>query len=199
VLLAGGAVAVLAARTLQYQGVWQDELRLWGHAASVHPDAYYAWMKLGEVRRDRGAFDGSIRAYQHVTALDPRRKLGHVALFQSVALRDEHLRALPASAAESYARAYYAALDNPDHLRELATDLLARGYLRAAELPLGRALELQPFPDSALEHAAEVQFAAERPTLALLYLRHMRQPTRKPELLAAAAQARAALVTAPLL
>src|SRR6185295_1605600 len=35
--LASAAVIALALRTVQYQGVWQSETRLWGHAARTQP------------------------------------------------------------------------------------------------------------------------------------------------------------------
>ncbi|HTU62550.1 MAG TPA: hypothetical protein VMF89_29015, partial [Polyangiales bacterium] len=44
------ALIFLCLRTVQYAGVWQSELRLWGHAVRAQPDADYAYLKLGEVR-----------------------------------------------------------------------------------------------------------------------------------------------------
>lgn len=192
-------VIALALRTAQYEGEWQSELRLWGHAVRAQPDAYYAFMKLGEVRRDRGAFDGAIRAYQQALQLEPLRKLGHAALFQAVALRDERVRKLLPSRAERYTREYYERLGDPEALRALGARLLEAGYLRAPELPAERALALQPFPDQALEHAAAAQFAQGRPGLALLYLRHMREPSRRPDLLRMAEHAREQMRAAPML
>jgi protein O-mannosyl-transferase len=183
-------VIALCLRCVQYQGEWRSEQRLWGHAASVQPDAFYAWMKLGEVRRDRGDLYGAIRAYRTLVRLDPRSKAGHTALLQAVALRDERLRSLRPSRARELAQQYYASLEDGDALRTLAAGMLSAGYVRAAELPLWRSLDLAPFPDAALEHAASVQFAEGRPGLALCYLRAMRAPTRKAELLSRAAEAR---------
>lgn len=189
----------LALRSVQYEGEWRSELRLWGHAVRVQPDAYYAWMKLGEVRRRAGELPGAIRAYQQLLRIDPLRKIGHAALFQAAALRDEKLRKIAPSRAELYAKDYYEALLDPEALRALAGRLLERGYVRTAELPAGSALLLQPFPDNALEHAAAAQFAQGRPGLGLLYLRHMRQPTRRSELLVLAQRAQEQLRGAPIL
>jgi tetratricopeptide (TPR) repeat protein len=198
--LGASAVIALALRTVQYEGEWQSELRLWGHAVTAQPDAYYAFMKLGEVRRDRGELDGAIRAYQHALQLEPLRKLGHAALFQAVALRDERGRKLVPSRAELYAHEYYQRLSDAEGLRALGARLLEAGYARAPELPAERALNLQqPFPDEVLEHAAAAQFAQGRPGLALLYLRHMRQPSRRPDLLRLSEQARDQMRNSPVL
>lgn len=185
-LLAGLAVCMvvaLGARTLQYSARWSNETRLWGHAASTQPDAFYAWLKLGEVRRDAGELPGAARALRAAIALDPGRKLGHAVLFEVVALHDEKWRKLAApSHARAYAEAYYAGLDDAEALRVLSGKLLVNGYLRTLELPMGRALTLQPFPDDALERAARTHLSAGRPTVALFYLRQMQQPSAAPEL-----------------
>jgi hypothetical protein len=186
-------VMALGLRCAQYQGVWQSEARLWGHAASVQPDAFYAWMKLGEVRRERADLYGSIRAYRSLVRLDPRSKLAHAALLQAVAMRDERLRGLRPSRAKELAQEYFVALDDGAALRALASDMLSAGYARTAELPLWRSLDLAPVADAVLEHAAQVQLAEGRNGIALCYLRAMRVQTKKPELLAAADAARKAL------
>ena len=175
-------VCALALRCVQYQGVWQSEPRLWGHAASTQPDAYYAWLKLGEVRRETGDLEGSIAAYRQLVALDPGRKAGYAALFLAAALRDERRRGIEPSQAEAHAARLYRVLDNADSLRDLAAQLLAAGYLRALEVPLARSLVLQPLDDRVLEHAAEKQFQAGRPSIALLYAHRMLAPTKRPDL-----------------
>jgi tetratricopeptide (TPR) repeat protein len=196
-----GALAVLALglRTAQYEGVWQSETRLWGHAASTQPNAYYAWTKLGEVRRKNGDLYGAIRAYQQLIRIDPLRKLGYAALFQAVALRDEALHGLAPSRAESYSQALYAALDDVEDLRTLAARLLRTGYVRAFEVPMGRLLALAPLPDDALEHAALAQFEQQRPLVCLFYLERMQKPTRKPLMQALAQSARELRGHAPVL
>ena len=140
--LATAAVIALALRTVQYQGMWQSEVGLWGHAARTQPSAYYASTKLGEVRRKQGDLYGAILAYEQLVRLDPMRKLGYAGLFQAVALRDEKLHAITPSHAEDYAKAFYAVLDDPDDLRVLAGRLLKAGYVRAFELPMSRVLQL---------------------------------------------------------
>jgi hypothetical protein len=181
---------VLSLATARYQGEWQDELRLWGHAVSVQPRAYYALMKLGELRRERGALGGAELAYTRAVALDPNRKLAHAAVLQVRALRDERWRGLP-SLAEAYAKAYFEQLDDAMALRRLAAQMLATGHVRTLELPLARSLVLAPLSDAALEQAASSQIAAGRPQIARIYVAHMKKPPQKPELKALAARVRA--------
>lgn len=197
--IALGAVLVmdLAARTAQYQSVWQSESRLWEHAAHTQPDAFYAFMQLGGVRRRAGDHYGSIRAYQELLRVDPSRNVAHAGLLQAVALRDEALRGLSPSRAESYAKTYYNALEDPDALRTLAQDLLRNGYLRAFELPLARALSLRPVPDATLEHAAALHFAQSRPSVGLFYLEQMKSETIDLQLRSMAERTRAQMANAP--
>jgi hypothetical protein len=175
-LLAFSLVCALAMRTWQYEGAWADEARLWGHAASTQPAAEYAWLKLGEVRRDAGDLEGAIRAYRGAIHAAPARKLSHAALFEAVALRDERYAQLRPSLARTLAHEYYRQLDHLDGLRQLADGLIARGYLRSAELPLQLTLLLEPLPDRVLQHAASVALRANRPNIAALYARTMREP-----------------------
>lgn len=177
-------VAALALRTVQYQGAWSSSLRLWGHAASTQPDAEYAWLKLGEVRRDAGQLEGAIHAYQRMIAVAPTRKLAWAALFEAVALRDERIFGMHPSHARTLAQRYYELLDHAPELRDFAGLLLAGRYLRALELPMSQALLLSAMPDNLLERAARTQLRDGRPSLARLYLRHMREPSLAPELAA---------------
>jgi hypothetical protein len=190
--------SALALRAVQYQGEWRSETRLWGHAAATQPDAYYAFVKLGEVRLKNGDLYGAVRAYAELLRIDPRRKLGHAALLRAVALRDERIRGLAGSRADAYAADYYAQLDDPEALRALAGRMLQSGHLRALELPMRRALELQPVSDGALERAAATHFASGRSSVGLFYLQRMQRPTQRPELQALAARARARQAGSPL-
>ncbi len=141
-VLLGMAVLVLAVRTIQYQGEWSSETRLWGHAAHTQPDADYAWLKLGETRRDAGDLEGAISAYRSLVRLRPTLRLAHAALFEAVARRDERIHGLAPSRARSLAQRYYEGADHADAMRQLARELLANGYLRTVELTLDRALAL---------------------------------------------------------
>jgi hypothetical protein len=159
-------VAALGARTLQYAGVWESELRLWGHAASTQPDADYAWLKLGEVRRDAGELEGAIAAFQTAIQVAPLRKLAHAALFEVVARRDERIAGAKSSNARALAQQYYEQLSSQQGLQELAAYLLRSGYTRAVELPLQVILGRERLPDDALQKIAKAQLREGRPSLA---------------------------------
>lgn len=174
-LMASALVLWLGLRTIQYSGEWQSELRLWGHAASTQPDADYAWLKLGEVRREAGELEGAIAAYQGAIHAAPLRKLAHAALFDAVARRDERLHGIAPSRARELAQLYYEQLDSSTALRELASHLLATGYLRALELPMQIVLSREPVPDDALERIAQAQLRDGRPSLARFYVAAMRR------------------------
>jgi len=195
--LAAAWVAALGLRSAQYEGAWRDELALWGHATSTQPDAYYAWMKLCEVRRKADALHGAVVACKKLVELEPGRRNGHTALLLTTALRDERIRHLSPSRAERYAATFHRALDDAHALRLLAGEMLQAGYLRTLELPMARALALEPAEDAALEHAAATHFAAGRPSVGLFYLGRMKKPTGRPELLAAQAAAAHAQANAP--
>ncbi len=177
-----GVVLLLAARTVQYQGAWASEVRLWGHAASTQPDAEYAWIKLGETRRDAGDLEGAIAADRHLVRLVPGRKLAYAALLEVTALRDERYLGYGPSRARAFAQQLYAKLSDPTALRELAAALLAANYLRSVELPLAISLASQPLGDPALEHLALGQLERGHPSVARFYAAQMRSPTQEPAL-----------------
>ncbi|HKU38060.1 MAG TPA: tetratricopeptide repeat protein [Polyangiales bacterium] len=180
--LVGALVAVLALRTVQYAGVWSDEERLWGHAASTQPDAEYAWLKLGEVRRERGELEAAIAAYQVAVSVAPLRKLGRAALFEVVALRDEREQHIAPTQARALAQRFYEQMESHTGLTELAAYLLQRGYTRAIELPLQIVLAREPLPDDALQKIALAQLSAGRASLARFYAASMKKPTEHPQL-----------------
>lgn len=164
------------ARTVQYAGEWQSEPRLWGHAVSTQPDAEYARLKLGEVRREAGDFEGAIRAYRNAIALVPQRKLAYAGLFEVVARRDERQRHLSPSRARSFAQSFYEFLERPTALRDLAGQLHAFGYGRALELPLWAVQQQDPLPDSVLSQAALSALRGGDRSLAHFYVDMLQKP-----------------------
>ena len=187
-IVASLAVAVLGIRTAQYASMWQSDLRLWEHAASTQPDADYAWLKLGEVRREQGELEGAISAFQTAVHVAPLRKLAHAALFESVALRDERIAKRTPSQARQLAQRYYEHMDSVQGLHELAGFLLQNGYARAIELPLQIIIARESLPDNALEKIARAQLREGRTSLARFYVASMHEPTKDPELAALLAQ-----------
>jgi len=171
--LASVLVALLAARTVDYQGRWADDETLWTHATETYPDAYYAWMKLGELRRGRGQWEAAIEAYDGGIAAHPNIRLGHANRLSALAMRDEEEHSLDARALEIAGR-YLRSADDPMALRRLAGDMVERGYRDAALVPLGRALDLRPMGSARLRRAAEIQRAQGNDWLADFYDRRAR-------------------------
>lgn len=175
-------VVALGARTVDYLAAWSSDAALWRHAVTAQPRASYAWLKLGEIRRDTGNLDGAIEAYAHASELEPRQRLPAVALFQAYVLRDERRHGItPSHATELYGR-YGVALDDAVALRQLGGDMVALGYHEALFLPLARSLDLEPVSDDRLENAALVQLRDHRPWLARFYLSRMSRRPVTPQL-----------------
>ena len=191
-------VCALGLRTFQYEGEWQSEIRLWGHAAKIEPDAYYAQLKLGEIRRRAGDLYGAIRAYKALVRIEPLRKTGYAALFEGVALRDEAIHHIAPSRAETLAQEFFNALEDTDELRLLAQRLLGAGYLRTFELPMARSLALRPVPDPALAQAAVAYFEQGLPTVGLFYAQRLEHPDGNPGLAVLAEQTRKKMADSPL-
>lgn len=179
--LSGWSIAVAACvialglRTFQYQGAWQSELALWQHAAATQPRAYYAWMKLGEVRRDAGDMEGSARAYQTMVSLNPEVELGHAALFHSRVLLDEKRNHLPATSPMRLAREFRNGMRDAAAMHRLGQQLVAAGYDEAAAMALDYALTLRPFPASALAANAARFEQLGRLRIAAVLRRHEKQ------------------------
>ncbi len=189
----------LAVRTMQYEQVWSSDARLWAHATSTHRHAYYAWIKLGEVRRDEGRYDGAIEAYSRAIELRPRQRLAHGALLMTLALRDERDLALPPpSRAMELAETYLRDVDDADALSRDAGDAALDGYRWAALFFLSRQLDLQPATDERLEHAADVQLRAGHEWLARFYVGRMHRPPLMPRMRRFWAEERARLGLPPL-
>lgn len=178
------ALIGLGVRTVQYAGVWQSELRLWGHAVCAQPDADYAYLKLGEVRREAADYEGAIRAYHGAILLSPKRTLAHASLFEVVARRDERIFKLEPSRARGLAEQYYKRLSNREQLQAFPAQLWSMGYVRSVELPIQALLLMEGVPDGVALQSAQSAFKARRKSLARFYL-HMLQERPKDEVLAA--------------
>jgi protein O-mannosyl-transferase len=176
-----GAVVLLClgVRTLQYASVWQSELRLWGHAVRTQPDSDYAYLKLGEVRREAGDFEGAIAAYRGAIGVAPLRTLAHAGLFEVVARRDERQRGMLPSRARQLAQQYYQRLSNIEALRAFPAELWSMGYVRAVELPIQALLILEDVPEGIVLQSAQSALKAERRSLAKFYLHALKEPPER--------------------
>ena len=176
-MLGGAAVLALAARTVQYEGAWRDDTALWENAVGAQPRAFYAWIKLGEIRRDAADLEGALRAYRRAIEINPRLRLGYTAFFSVLLLRDvarHHAEPVPMA---STTQRFMVHMDDPVPLRELAGDLEQAGYRQAVLFVLDRALAIAPIADERLEAAAVVQQRRGALWLARFYLSEM---TREP-------------------
>ena len=176
--IAGAALVVAAygAATVVQLGHWRSDAALWRQATHAQPDAFYAWMKLGEVRRGDGDFDGALRAYDRAIALEPRLALGLAAHFQTQVLRDEREHSLEPSHAEAITQRFLAAQGDPVALRRLSGDMVQEGYRQSIFVPLGRALDLAPIPEMRLAAAAQSQLEQGNTWLAAFYVERMSDP-----------------------
>jgi hypothetical protein len=169
------ALIFLGLRTVQYAGVWENELRLWGHAVRAQPAADYAYLKLGEVRREAGDFEGAIAAYHGAIRLAPQRTLAHAGLFEVVARRDERIFKLAPSRARQLAEQYYQTLTKAEQLQAFPAQLWSLGYVRSVELPIQALLLIQAIPEGIVLQSAQSALKADRMSLARFYLHALKE------------------------
>lgn len=178
--LVTGAVAIvpLGIRTNEYVRVWSSDRTLWHHAVTAQPEAYFAWIKLGEARRDEGAYDASLAAYAEAIAIQPQTRLGHAAFVYVLGLRDEEREHLDGeSHALGFSTRYLGVADDAPGLRDLAAEMLDDGYHDATTYVLGRSFDLEPVDDDRIERAVAFHLRGGREWLARFYMSRM---TRRP-------------------
>lgn len=156
---------------------WRDQNHLWGVATRRHPRAYYAWLKLGETRRERGDLEAALRAYAEAIEIAPEIRLAHGAFVYTLALRDEADQGIAPSQALTLSQRYLLHADDADALRTLSSEMVDAGYRDAATYALGRSLDLDPVADERIEHAISFHLAQRNIWLARFYLSRM---TRRP-------------------
>ena len=176
------ALFFLGLRSVQYAGVWENELRLWGHAVRAQPDADYAYLKLGEVRREAGDLEGAIKAYHGAIQLAPQRTLAHAGLFEVVARRDEKIFRLAPSRARELAQQYYHRLSHPEQLQAFPAELWALGYVRSVELPIQALILIDAIPQGIVLQSAQSALKAGRESLARFYLHALEERPTAPGL-----------------
>ncbi len=169
-----GVVIVLAGLSFQYTGVWQSDLQLWTHATEQEPEAFYAWLKLGEAERELGHMDASLAAYETALHTEPQLQLASTAYFHALLRFDEERYGLPPRA-EEHARAFQLGSRDVDGLRELGHTLLTQGYRRSVIAPLELSLQLASVDSDRLERAARVQLEQGHLWLTRFYLSKMRR------------------------
>lgn len=179
-LAAAVLVLPLGARSVQYAEVWSSDLRLWEHAAWVEPRSFYAWLKLGEVRRDARQYGPALDAYAEAIEIAPDLRVGHAAFVYTLALRDEQRRELHPSNALAFSERFLRAMDDAPALRDLASEMSEQGYRDSMTYVLARSLDLEPVRDDQLEHAIAVQLRDGNLWLARFYLSRMQSRPLSP-------------------
>jgi tetratricopeptide (TPR) repeat protein len=181
-LAAIGAVVVLplVARSVQYAEVWSSDARLWGHAVWVEPRSYYAWIKLGEVRRDARQYGPALDAYAEAIEIAPDLRVGHAAFLYTLGLRDEQRHDIVPSNALRYSERFLRAMDDAATLRDIASEMADEGYRDATTYVLARSLDLEPVRNDQLEAAIEVQLRQGNLWLARFYLTRLTQRPLRP-------------------
>ena len=169
--------------TLQVE-TWRDEDHLWGHATRTQPNAVYAWIKLGETRRDRRDVEAAVRAYARAVEVAPELRMAHAGFLSALALRDERNEGIAPSAALSLATRYLVLIDDARRLRDLASEMVDQGYQDAAAYVLGRSLDLDPVSNERLERAILVQLRGGNAFMARFYLSRLTSRPMLPEVTA---------------
>ena len=184
-VVAAALLVLLGLRTADYQRAWKSDRALWAHATRVQPESYYAWLKLGQVRRDHHDYPGAFEAYARAIELEPSIRVAHAVHFALLVLVDEEqLEVTPSRSVEFGAR-FRQHADDVEILRTLASEMIEAGYRDAALYPLGRVLDMEPIEDARLERAALVQSQQDNERfgwLARFYVSRMRVPTTDPRL-----------------
>ncbi len=180
--LVGLAVLGLGARTAQYAVAWRSDVALWENAVGAQPRSFYAWIKLGEVRRDAGQLAGALRAYARAIEVAPGLRLGHAAFLSALIRRDEMRFHLPSDRAALDAQRFMERMDDSVRLRELAGELAEAGYRDGVTFVLGRAFDVEPVTDEQFERAALTQLHRQNRWLARFYVSRLRRPPLMPEL-----------------
>ncbi len=180
--VAAALVVALATRTALYVGEWASEETLWRYATSAYPDALYAWMKLGERRREAGDYAGAIRAYERAVDAAPGVRLPYGALFYAIALSEIDARGIDGVDAMALSTRFMTRIDEPEQLRMLAGEMADQGFRRPVTMALGRSFDIEPIDDDRLEQAALIQHRLHHGWLARFYVRRMTRAPRVPDL-----------------
>jgi tetratricopeptide (TPR) repeat protein len=172
-LLGLGAAAALACGVVSfvYSFAWRSDAALWTHAVEAQPDAYYAWMKLGETERDAGRFREADAAYARAVQLEPDLlparggRLLACLVREDAALRRE--RPMPLGLSGRYLQAW----GDARALLDAAAATFAAGYEDCAFRILLEATEQRPpLADDLILAVAHDWLGFERPDRALALL-----------------------------
>lgn len=181
-VVAGALLLLLALRTADYQRAWKSDRALWAHATRVQPEAYYAWLKLGQVRRDHHDYAGAFEAYETAIELEPSIRVTHAVRFALLVIVDEENFDLTPSRSVEFGARFRQHADDVERLRTIASEMIEAGYRDAALYPLARSMDIEPIEDGRLARAALVQAGLGNTWLARFYVKRMSAPPTDPRL-----------------
>ena len=173
VAVAGGVVS------FAYSFAWRSDAALWTRAVEAQPEAYYAWMKLGETRRDAGRFPEADAAYTRAVQLEPDLLPARGGRMLSCLVREDAAhdrdRPLPLGLSGRYLQAW----GDARALLDAASAAFAAGYEDCAFRMLLEATEQRPpLADELILAVAHDWLGFERPDRALALLDRVSPPGR---------------------
>jgi len=130
---------LLAGKTFTRNAEWRDHVKLFSQDVSYYPGNYLAWFWLGDALKERGMFDGAIRAFQTGLAIDPNGERAWRNLGESLSLAG-----MDEEAERAFARAISIDESNPSFYHMLGVHRLIVGRYQAAVEALGKSLDLYP-------------------------------------------------------
>jgi tetratricopeptide (TPR) repeat protein len=142
--VAGAAAAACGILSFSYSFAWRSDTDLWRHAVAAQPDAYYAWMKLGETERDRARFAAADAAYDRAIALEPELLPARGGKMLGCLARTDHEAGRMQSAPLDLAADYTSAYGNARAMLDAAARIFARGYEDCAFRVLLESTHMRP-------------------------------------------------------
>jgi len=158
-------VGALGVRTVTYALAWSDEYRLFAWAARAAPRSTKVWLKLGDLRRERGEIESAHEAYRRALAIAPgndKAKLGLASVLERLGQTSE-ARRIQQELIDSRPR-------DPDVWHALGLRFRRQGDLEAAADCWRRALLLNPDHVQSLGDLGSFHIVAGNAAKAATYL-----------------------------
>lgn len=183
-LAATGVLCVACAiATFTYSSAWRTDLALWTHATRTQPDAYYAWMKLGETLRDQGEFQQAQKAYDRAIALQPELVPARAARLLNCLVMEQHGKAVAVETLDELSGpvgAYQQASGDSKELFILGLKLHQAGFKKCSfEVFLEAVQSEPPIPDTSIMGLAKDYHNMGRHQEACLLLTHVSEQGKK--------------------
>jgi tetratricopeptide (TPR) repeat protein len=145
---------------------WRSDEALWERATRVRPRSYYAWMKLGETRRDAGEFEAAHAAYTRAVELEPELLPARGGRVLNCLVSEKVGHAVEVEQLERFAplvSSYLAAAGSSRRTLSVALKMYTRGAPRCALMVMAEGVQYEPaVPDRAILDLAR-DFGEGRP------------------------------------